>query len=239
MSEPRSPTELWAAEYQAGGVPSSVRIAPSGAVVWAVGALQRRNFPLRIAVDVGCGRGRNSLFLAAMGLRVTALDFTANAIAALTQEAKKRRLDDKIRAVVHDVVEPWPIGGQDVDLVIDTFCFKHITQREWRQGYKQHLLDVLSVRGHYLISFASVGDGYYGRYTQPTDVASGAAMVVDPVNGIPSVLFSREAIVKFFAPELVLLDELKNNKPVVIHGATYERETYALLFRRSPRHFVS
>ena len=237
--------DLWTAEYQTGGIPSSARTSPSGAVVWALGKLRDHKMRLLTAVDVGCGKGRNSLYLAEQGLDVTALDFTPMAIKALTQAAQERGLNERIRAVLHDVTEPWPVGRNDIDLIVDTFCFKHITPQAMRLAYKQNLLDVLGLRGHYLISFASIGDGYYGRYRRQSLEASKAEeaegveeIIIDPVNGIESVLYSRERVLSFFAPELDLFAELKNTKPSVMHGHTYERETYALLFRRNPRHFV-
>ena len=228
--------KLWDAEYAAQGLPSSVRATPSGAVVWAVGQLREHNCRLRSVVDVGCGKGRNSLYLATQGMQVTALDFTANAVAELHKEAVERHLDDKIRAAVHDVTEPWPVPDDSIDLVVDAFCFKHIAPSELRRAYKANLLRALCVRGHYMISFASVGDGYYGRYKQGGD--EDEAMIVDPANGIESVLFSRKRVLQFFAPELDLFAEIKHAKPSVIHGQTFDRETYALLFKRNPRHFV-
>ncbi len=241
MSEHRSPSELWNEEYEAGGIPSSVRATPSGSVVWAVEELKNHKARLQTAVDVGCGKGRNSLYLASQGMSVTAMDFTPNAISSLAEAASRFGLKEKIRQLVHDVTEPWPIGRDDVDLVVDAFCFKHISPLELRIAYKQNLLNVLGARGHYMLSFASVGDGYYGRYRQrpnDQDPESGEEVVLDPVNGIASILFTRRRILDFFAPELDLWREVKHNKPVTMHGMEYERETYAMLFRREPHHFV-
>lgn len=237
--------DLWTAEYQTGGLPSSTRTTPSGAVVWALEKLKQHNFRLKTAVDVGCGKGRNSIYLAENGIYVIALDFTPMAIEALEKTATERGLKDKIRACIHDVTEPWPIERNDIDFVVDTFCFKHITPRENRLLYKQNLLQVLGLRGHYLISFSSIGDGYYGQYikrkkTRLTEKGEEFVeeIVIDHVNGIHSVLYSRESLLAFFAPELELFAELKHNKPSVIHGHTYERETYAILFKRNTRYFV-
>lgn len=237
--------DLWTAEYQAGGIPSSTRTTPSGAVTWALAKLRESGCRLTTAVDAGCGKGRNSLYLAEQGLSVTALDFTPAAVAALTKAAAQQGLGDRIRAVVYDVTEPWPAGRNDVDFIVDTFCFKHITPHAMRLTYKKNMLNVLGLRGHYLISFASIGDGYYGRYrrrpTEPAvaDPSDGVEeIVIDPVNGVESVLYSRERVLAFFAPELDLFAELKHSKPSIMHGHTYERETYALLFRRNPKHFV-
>jgi SAM-dependent methyltransferase len=240
---PKTPVDLWTDEYQAGGIPSSARMAPSGAVVWAVEKLKKAGCRLRTAIDVGCGKGRNSLYLAEQGMEVTALDFTPSAIAALNEAAARHPDGKRIRAHVYDVAEPWPVGRSDIDLIVDAFCFKHITPDIARLSYKQNMLKVLGLRGHYLISFSSIGDGYYGRYRchKKEDGETDSAVeeiVIDPVNGIESVLYSRARVLDFFAPELELFAEVKHNKPSVMHGHTYERETYALLFRRKPQYFV-
>lgn len=207
------------------------RFSPSGAVVWAVDTLRRRGFPLETAVDVGCGKGRNSLYLAAQGMQVTAMDFTPNAVQALEREARARHLDNRIRALVHDVTEPWPIGRDDIDLVADAFCFRHISPSEARQGYKANLLQVLGSRGHYLIALGSAGDGYYSPDSSP-----GANL--ENVEA-PSSLFSRRKIMTFFAPELDLLAHLDHNDPETRRHLPPGREAYALLFQRNPRRFVS
>lgn len=239
MNDSRSHVDLWTAEYESGGIPSSIRNTPSGSVVWAVAELRHRNARLATAVDVGCGKGRNSLYLASQGMKVTALDFTPNAVETLEKEAVAANLQGSIRAMVHDVTEPWPIGRDDVDLVVDAFCFKHIAPHELRQAYRRNMLGVLSMSGHYMISFASIGDGYYGRYrANPDDASAIEDVALDPVNGIESVLFTRRRILEFFAPELSLCCEVKRSKPVTMHGAEYERETYAMLFKRASGHFV-
>lgn len=241
MPVSKTPVDLWQDEYETGGIPSSARTSPSGAVVWALDKLNQAHARLRTAVDAGCGKGRNSLFLAHKGLQVTALDFTPSAVAALEAAALAEGLNGRVRTHVHDVTEPWPVGREDVDLVIDAFCFKHITSRDERLLYKENMLNVLGLRGHYLISFASIGDGYYGQYIRkqkPEGQPGPEEIIIDPVNGIESVLYDREHVLAFFAPELDLFAEVKHNKPSMMHGHTYERETYALLFRRNPKHFV-
>jgi SAM-dependent methyltransferase len=227
----------WTSEYEMGGIPSSMRTAPSGAVVWALEELKRQNFPLREAIDVGCGKGRNSLYLARQGMHVTGMDFTPSAIQHLNESAVAEGLADKIRALSYDVTEPWPLAPESADLVVDAFCFKHITPHEARDSYKQSLLRVLRTRGHYLISFASIGDGYYGRYVTRR-VDEHEEVVIDPVNGIESAIFSRQRVLQFFMPELDLLTEIHHNKPSAMHGHVYDRSAYALLLRRNPRFYM-
>ena len=96
------------------------------------------------------------------------------------------------------------------------------------------MLRALRVRGHYMIAFTSVGDGYYGRYIVERNEDDEEMTIHDPTNGLESVLFSRERVLRFFAPELVLFQELHNTKPSVMDGKEYGRSSYALLLRRNP-----
>ncbi|MGE3624253.1 MAG: class I SAM-dependent methyltransferase [Bdellovibrionales bacterium] len=228
------PIDLWTAEYEMGGIPSSARETPSGAVVWAYELLRQREFLLRTAVDVGCGKGRNSLFLARQGMTVTAMDFIPDAIDHLNQTTRAEGLESKIRAHRFDVTEPWPLEPAGADLVVDAFCFKHIIDSGEREAYKQSLIRTIRMRGHYLISFASIGDGYYGRYVVREN-EDGVQLAVDPANGIPSLLFDRDHIIRFFGPELDLYAEIHHNKPSAMHGRLYKRSTYALLFQVNPK----
>ena len=226
----------WVKEYDKGGIPSSTRVSPSGAVTWAVHELKHSQIPLRTAADIGCGKGRNSLFLAEQGMHVTAMDFTPDAIRRLEESAAQRGLSSKIRPVLQDVTDPWPVAEGSMDLIVDAFCFKHITGHGNRMSYRDQLLRALRSRGVYLISFASIGDGYYGRYITERREVNGEeeCICVDPANGIESVLYTKKGVLRFFAPELDLFQELHHNTPSVMHGVEYERSTYALLLHRNP-----
>lgn len=62
------------------------------------------------ALDLGCGEGRNALWLAERGWQVTAMDFSAVGV------AKGRRLSDRVDWVVGDALDaPLPT---DLDLVL-------------------------------------------------------------------------------------------------------------------------
>jgi tellurite methyltransferase len=53
------------------------------------------------ALDLGCGDGRNTLHLLEQGLRVTAVDVSAHAVAKLTAQAKQH--GERLAATVQDV----------------------------------------------------------------------------------------------------------------------------------------
>ncbi|NDG04662.1 MAG: hypothetical protein EB121_04850 [Alphaproteobacteria bacterium] len=157
------------------------------------------------------------------------MDFTPNAIAALQHAAEVEGLSPRIRALVYDVTEGWPVAEHSIDFAIDTFCFKHIVGNDARDSYRDNLIRALAVRGWYLISFASIGDGYYGQYLP--DASAPEGVIVDPANGIESVLYTRDRVVQYFHNAFDLVAERIKDGPDVQHGKMYNRQTYALLFR--------
>jgi S-adenosylmethionine-dependent methyltransferase len=92
------------------------RQTPRTAVVWAVlrQELERHSRPLAV-LDVGGGTGGFAVPLAAQGHRVTVVDSSPDALAALTRRAADARVADRIRAVQGDadalagIVEPGSV----------------------------------------------------------------------------------------------------------------------------------
>jgi len=66
------------------------------------------------ALDLACGVGRNTLWLAERGWRVTAVDYSEVALAEARRRAAERRLD--VDWVLADVTEWDPVAGE-YDLV--------------------------------------------------------------------------------------------------------------------------
>lgn len=69
------------------------------------------------ALDLACGSGRNSIFLAQQGFEVDALDIAQIAIEALTVDAKNRNLLSKVNA--HQVdLDSYEIEQDKYDIII-------------------------------------------------------------------------------------------------------------------------
>jgi SAM-dependent methyltransferase len=87
-------------------------------------ALRWKGLGKKTALDIGCGRGRHSLFLAELGLDVTATDISSGGIELLQKEARKRKLDGKIRTVVGDMLE-LPFIADSFDCVLGFHSIFH------------------------------------------------------------------------------------------------------------------
>ena len=220
--------EAWDGEYARGGIPSSYRESPSGALEWAV-----KNWPLltgldrpATALDIGCGTGRNTCHMASAGIDVLGFDISETALDLARRRACAARF------VKHDLREGLPASDASIDLATDLFVYKHLISSEVRAAYRRELARVLRPTGHVLLSVAEPDDGYYGACPEP-EPGRRPRVIIDPAAGIASVLFTLEELREEFAGCFRLEMAWRKEKPGPMHGATYVRRTAASIWVKS------
>jgi SAM-dependent methyltransferase len=89
-----------------------------------------------VALDVAAGEGRNAVWLAEQGWRVTAADFSPVAVQRIEQMARERLGEEAgtVRAVVADATEPAPPeeSGRGYDLVL--FSYLQLPREPWARA---------------------------------------------------------------------------------------------------------
>lgn len=229
----RGSSNLWAAEYESRGLPSSFRQEPSGAVrdfvptVLELGIQPQES----LAIDLGCGTGRNSLYLAEQGFTVYAIDIVPELISRLRGKAEETGVGSRLHAIWGSVSEPWRIDDGVAAVAIDTFCYKHLMDSEERAVYRRELARVLKPGGLFLLTLASIEDGYYGSLPYRS-LGPGMHAIRDPANGIDSVLYEPSAVEERFASDFSVVQYLEKNKPGRMHGAEYNRVTHVFMMSR-------
>ena len=86
--------------------------------------LRAANVPIAGAdvLEVGCGTGKNTVYLAQHARRVTALDFSPGMLA----KARARVAASHVTFVQHDVRESWPVPSASVDVVVTNLVLEHV-----------------------------------------------------------------------------------------------------------------
>ncbi len=107
---------------------------------------ERAGAPLRV-LDLGCGQGRDALFIARLGHSVVGVDISPNGIRELIATAKKESLD--IEGITADIVTFVPQGQFDVVLVDRTL---HMLPEAPRLEVLERLVQSISEDGWVLIA---------------------------------------------------------------------------------------
>lgn len=108
-------------------------------------ALEVRSSP-GTALDLGCGAGSYSIFMAQRGYRVTALDFMPQAVAMARERATAAGVEVAVeQADVTRFEHPGPF-----DLILDVGCLHGIPDA-LRPAYRQQILRWLAPGGDYVL----------------------------------------------------------------------------------------
>ena len=99
-------------------------------------------------LELGCGNGRNSIWLAEKGFEVDGIDFSASAIeSALHKIEMNKKL--KVNFYCESIFE-HPYKENEYDLVYDCGCFHHISPHR-RTSYIDILMRSLKRKGYFLL----------------------------------------------------------------------------------------
>ncbi|RUR19081.1 SAM-dependent methyltransferase TehB [Legionella sp. km535] len=79
-------------------------------------------------LDIGCGSGRNVLYLAKMGHRVTGIDNNSMALETLKEITHKESLSG-IDTIAHDLNQPMKLEPESYDLVLSTVSLQFLNKQ--------------------------------------------------------------------------------------------------------------
>jgi len=86
--------------------------------------LRQMTLPIaeRDLVEIGCGTGLNTEWLATQAASITALDFSEE----MLRRAARRVQDPKARFIQHDVRSRWPLADDATDVIVAMLILEHV-----------------------------------------------------------------------------------------------------------------
>lgn len=107
--------DRWSATYDADK--NTTRDLDAAVVRRTPIALERKD-----VLELGCGTGKNTAYLASKANKVYAMDFSEGMIA----RAHERLTTSNVRFIRHDVRELWPLEAASVDVVVGNLILEHV-----------------------------------------------------------------------------------------------------------------
>jgi len=165
--------------YLRGNTPWDSGIVPPEIVAWVEAAEADGIVPGR-ALDLGCGTGTTSIFLAAHGWDVVGVDFAPNAIWRARRKARQHGGRGSVTFLSADVSRPdFLVGSPPFDLVVDVGCLHGLTPDE-RTVYAAHLSRLTRPGSAYLLYAFMPHPSRDGKRQMGIDLAGLQALLVPP-----------------------------------------------------------
>ncbi|MCI0565531.1 MAG: class I SAM-dependent methyltransferase [Nitrososphaera sp.] len=218
----------WDREYtELQVIPSSTRFVPSKALVLfseLVGFAKMKH-----ALDAGCGNGRNSLYLAGLGLEVHAVDFSGAALDETCRRAKEANLQDRISVHESNLERPFPFESNFFDLCLDSYVFCHFLNDQVKHHYVSELWRVTKPGGYTFSSLFAPWDEYYARFVGHPGKSN---IVKDPANGIVKVLYTKQGFKDCFSPPFDIKYFVEFEFDDIVQGVRFRRNILGMVLHK-------
>lgn len=103
------------------------------------------NYSFENVLEIGCGTGKNTLWLVKQAKEVWAMDFSKEMLAKL----KSKLGNYPLNLYETDIQKPWPISNEQVDLAITNLVLEHIQDLNF---IFEEVARVLQVGGLFFVS---------------------------------------------------------------------------------------
>jgi SAM-dependent methyltransferase len=219
--------QAWNQEYKnAQGVPTSTRTTPSSAVKRLLAYIAEHEPTLgKNVIDLGCGIGRNSIYLAEQGYKVTAVDFAETAIEMFRQTLVDHPPAERIDLRQVNLAQRLPFDDDAFDFAIDIVTTMTLTQNEL-PGFEAELRRVVRPGGMFLTYVLSSDDGFLEA------TAPGAATTTVEESGITDNYLTEEQLRQLYRRwEVVAIDKVE--KVDHFYGKNYTRRIWWMLLRNT------
>lgn len=112
-------------------------------------------------IDLGCGEGRDSCYLASRGFDVLGVDVSVTAIEKAMEVARSKNVNPKF--LIRDVFYLRNLPDIHYDLAINMGCLHMIDNKDQREMHIKRVFDILKPGGYFLVAHcrSNWGEGFF------------------------------------------------------------------------------
>lgn len=187
--------------------------------------------PKGSVLDIGCGNGRNTIYLAeTYNQNAIGLDISGSAIEISRKKAQEKGLKN-ITFITQSMDEPLPAENESMDVVVDMMASQSLLHKE-RVKLRDEVIRVLKPYGwFYFKTFLLEGDSHAKRLLV-TDKGPEHNTYNHPRIGVPEHVWTLDEIVEFFGERFNIHKMLKSYKHVTKEGKPHKRRTISIYMEK-------
>ena len=206
---------------------------PSSSLVPFVAFLKGQGKKNLVGLEMGCGKGRNAIWLAQQPLvkRMFGFDFSKVAIAEARKRAAEVRLSQKISFEVMDATEPWKYKDDSFDFGIDCTASVDIETAQGRQFAVDQMLGVLKPGGYFLVYVMSTDDEYHKMMIEKSPADEPHAFL-HPKTGKFEKVFSEEELAAVYE-KFKLIEVRRIEKTAEFFGKSYHCKLHWRVYQKT------
>jgi SAM-dependent methyltransferase len=114
-------------------------------------------------LELGGGQGRDTLYFAARGFSISVLDYSAEAVAAISAKICQSGLSERATVLRHDVREPLPFPDRTCDACFSHMLFCMALTTPELAFLSREMRRVLTPGGLAVYTVRHTGDAHYGK----------------------------------------------------------------------------
>lgn len=179
--------------------------------------------PTSSVLDMGCGNGRNLIFLAqTFGMSGTGYDISTAAISQAIGASKRLALEYTARSMAGDI----PLADGSQQLVLDMMSSHFLNEAE-RLHLRNEMFRVLAPGGFlFMKTFLADGDLHTRRLLIDAP-GKEANTYIHPVIGVPEYVYTEEALTDFLG-ETFIIHKIYRSHKHVLRGRARKRRTISI-----------
>ena len=207
---------------------------PSGGVVRFLEWVKDRKLEpgtLR-GIEMGCGKGRNAIWLAEQGIAMSAFDFSEVGIAEAKKRAQEASLtEETLSFAVHDATEAWPFAEGSFDIGIDCFASTDIESLKGRQCAREEFRRVLNPGG-LLFVYAISSQSPFHKRMLAKHPASEENTYFHPHSKIDKIYTEKELRSYYRDFDILALERVQDSKGT-FYGKEYTCENFWMVLEKT------
>ncbi len=171
-------------------------------------------------LDLGCGIGKNSNYLAELGNDVAGIDISKNAIKTAKDRANKLKLD--VKYMVGNIGSKFLFENEYFDLVLDNISSNSLDDQE-RNIYIKEVNRVLKKNGNFFIkALCKEGDKNAKYLLKHSPGKDPDTYIMREIN-LTEKVFSKDSFIQLYSKYFEIEQLIKKTSYVKINNRNYKR----------------